>query len=105
MAATGSKQAKPFHCPACRRDVEEFVPGPGGRPGVKCPHCRSLSRHRFLAYLFNRLAPVVATARLVVDIAPQTAVQDLLRELATPGRYLGLDLSPHRKVDALASLE
>jgi SAM-dependent methyltransferase len=98
-------QPKPFHCPACRRDLEAFAPGPGGRLGAKCPHCKALARYRFLAYLFNRLAPVIATSRLVLDIAPQTAVQALLRDLAGADRYLALDLSPHRQVDALASLE
>lgn len=82
-----------------------FAPGPGGRPKAKCPHCRSLARHRFLAYLFDRLAPVIATARLVLDIAPQAAVQHRLLHLAGDGRYLGVDLEAHRRVGALASLE
>ena len=36
--------------------VGRFRPGPGGRPGARCPKCRSLERDRFLSLLLGTLS-------------------------------------------------
>lgn len=90
-------------CPACGRVVAAWAPGPGGRARARCPICQALERHRFLCLLIDRLSPVVASARAVLDIAPQPQVRGLLERFAGD-RYVGIDLLEDRKVDAWADL-
>ena len=90
-------------CAACSRVVPEWAPGPGGRPGARCPRCQALERHRFLALLVDRLSPVIASAGALLDIAPQTQVRGLLEELAGDG-YVGIDLLENRRVDVWADM-
>ncbi len=90
-------------CPACGRVVEAFVPGPGGRPGARCPRCQALERHRFLALLIDRLSPVIASAGMVLDVAPQPQVRGLLQRYAGD-RYVGIDLLEERLVDVWADM-
>ncbi|MBA2316901.1 MAG: class I SAM-dependent methyltransferase [Euzebyales bacterium] len=90
-------------CPACDREIEAFGPGPGGRPDARCPHCHAMERHRFLAVLLRFLAPVVASADALLDVAPQPQVQHVLRQVG-PGVYVGADVAPGRLVTTLADL-
>ena len=93
-------------CPACHTRAERFGPGPNGRPDATCRSCRALERHRFLALLLEGLAPVVATARLVVDIAPSPQITRILQRMA-PAQYVRVDFDPAadaRAVDVQASL-
>jgi SAM-dependent methyltransferase len=56
--------------------------------------------------LLEGLAPAVASARLVLDVAPSPPITRLLRRLA-PARYARIDLDPaadRRGIDACASL-
>jgi SAM-dependent methyltransferase len=102
-------QAKaPFDrwCPACQSHVGRFKQGPNGRPDAACPNCRSLERHRFLALLLEGLSPLIATAGLVVDVAPSPQITKILRRIA-PGRCVRIDFDPAadaRPVDVQASL-
>lgn len=85
-------------CPACGSAVDAWAPGPGNRPGARCPHCHSLERHRSLAYLLDRFGPVITSARNVVDVAPQEQIRRILvLELATS--YIGIDLADRRELD------
>jgi SAM-dependent methyltransferase len=93
-------------CPACLHSAARFGRGPGGRRDASCPGCGSLERHRFLALLLEGLAPAVASARLVLDIAPSKQISPLLERLG-PARYLRLDFDPsadNRIVDVRASM-
>jgi len=68
--------------------------------------CRSLERHRFLALLLEGLCPVIATSRLVVDVAPSAQVSKIFRRIA-PSHYVRIDFDPaadSRAVDVQASL-
>lgn len=95
---------KPYRCPACGARLKAWLPGPGGRPDAACPRCGSLERHRFLALLLDRLAPVMATASHVVEVAPTPVVRKLLRQ-RVGRRYLALDLGlDRRRVDLFADL-
>ena len=94
------------YCPVCRSDVDQFGPGPSGRPDATCPRCYSLERHRFLALLLDGLAPWLSGAQLLVDIAPSRQITPQLRRLC-PGGYVSLDFDPAadgRPVDLQASL-
>jgi len=93
-------------CPACLRPVLRFGRGPRGRPDAVCPNCRSLERHRFLALLLEGLAPVVASARLALDIAPSRQTTAVFERLS-PARYVRMDFDPdadNRAVDVQASM-
>lgn len=81
------------YCPVCRNSAGEFSPGPNGRPGARCPSCGALERHRFLSLLLGALAPEIAAARNVLEIAPAAAVTRMLHE-ASAGHYVGMDIDP-----------
>lgn len=93
-------------CPSCMRAVDSFTPGPGGRPDAACPHCGSLERDRFLALLLQGMAPYVASARTVLDIAPNRSTTRVLRQIGVR-TYVRLDFDPgadRRAVDVQASV-
>lgn len=94
------------HCPVCVTEVEEFGPGPNGRPGARCPSCGALERHRFLAVLLNALSPELAEAKQILEVAPTPSVSRLIRQ-RSHGLYLGLDIDPNadgRSVDVVGDL-
>lgn len=93
------------YCPLCDRlTTRPFKPGPGGRPDARCPSCKSLERHRFLAVLLGLLTPQLGHIGLLLDVAPTRFTTSLFENLH-PGRYLRLDLgADNRRVDLLASL-
>lgn len=94
-----AQEDQDLFCLACREPVPEWGPGgPRGRPRARCPRCGALERHRFLAYVLDQLGLFVASARAVLDIAPQRQVQHVLRRLA-PDAYVGTDLYDHLGVD------
>jgi SAM-dependent methyltransferase len=93
-------------CPACQTWVQRFDKGPNGRPDAACPSCRALERHRFLAIVLDGLSPLVATSRLVVDVAPSEQITAILRRISS-GRSVRIDFDPaadNRAVDVQASL-
>jgi SAM-dependent methyltransferase len=93
-------------CPACLQPVQNFAKGPDGQPDRCCPSCGSLERHRFVALLLEGLAPAVASARLVLDIAPTEQTSVLFQRL-NPTRYVRMDFEPgtdRRTVDLQASM-
>ena len=92
------------HCLACLSEIEEFLPGPAGvRPHACCPHCQSLERHRFLALLLDALVPLVESARLVVDVAPQSQIRTLLQDKVS-GDYVSLDREDRLHPSGIADL-
>ena len=93
------------YCPACEQLVAKpFRPGPGRRPEARCPHCRSLERHRFLAILLDCLRPAFGDVGTLLDIAPTPISTPLLQGLQ-PRRLVRLDLGlDNRAVDVLGSL-
>ncbi|MEO5853965.1 MAG: class I SAM-dependent methyltransferase [Nocardioides sp.] len=92
-------------CPVCAHTGRKaFRPGPDGRPDARCPRCRSLERHRFLAVLLDCLRPALGDVDVLLDIAPYPLTTQVLQTLA-PRRHLRLDLGlDNRLVDALADL-
>lgn len=56
-----------------------------------------------LAWLLDRLAPLISTSRALLDVAPERQIRRVLRRLA-PDALVGLDLGPHREVDVLGDL-
>lgn len=96
--------AEPFECPACGARPRAWHPGPGKRPNAACPQCGSLERHRFLALLLDRIAPLVTSSRRVVEVAPTPVVRRMLRD-RVGRRYIGLDLGlDRRRIDLFADL-
>lgn len=91
------------YCYACRQGVDAWAEGPGGRPNASCPRCQALERHRFLAYLLDRIEPVLLRSRMVLDIAPQPQIQALLEGLVGH-RYVAIDRSRHLPVDLVADM-
>ena len=95
-----------YFCPICRRHLDSFSPGPGGRKNARCPHCHSLERHRYLAVLLAAFGKEVASSRHVLEIAPTAPVTRTLTE-ASNGLYVGIDIDPsadHRTVQVVADL-
>src|SRR5680860_700626 len=92
-------------CPACHRRVQRFRPGPrGGRVQARCPHCRSLERHRFLAILLDGLGPMLPSARVLLEVAPSAQTERILSR-TQPGGYVRLDLGDDpRAVDVRGDL-
>lgn len=85
-------------CPACGNETDAWAPGPGNRPNARCPHCQALERHRFLAYLLDRFAPLLSSARNVVDVAPQRQIRRLLSQ-GLRASYIGIDLANRDDLD------
>ncbi len=92
-----------YHCPACSTDVDQFLPGPNGRPNARCPNCNALERHRFIAVLLEGWRADFEGARVVLEIAPQRQVQRLVRE-KIGGAYIGLDLDPAANPDVIGDI-
>lgn len=93
-------------CPSCHQEVEQFGPGPSGRPDATCPRCGALERHRFLSVVLDGLAPWLAMADVVLDVAPSRHMTPQLRRLCPRG-YFSADFDPAadgRAVDLRASL-
>ena len=93
-------------CPVCRRHLDSFSTGPGGRPDARCGQCHSLERHRYLALLLAAFSKEIAASKYILEIAPSLSVTRMLRE-AGRGFYLGLDVDPAadgRKVHVVADL-
>jgi SAM-dependent methyltransferase len=80
---------KARYCPVCRSTIERFEPA-NDRSHSKCSACGALDHHRFLGYLLDRLAPIVASASMVLDIVPNEGIRRQLEQLVG-GRYVGLD--------------
>lgn len=91
-----------FFCPACLTPVDEWAPGPGGRPSATCPACYSLERHRFLALTLGGLRPVLAGAQTILDAAAQPQVHNVLQRLAPNVQYVRTDLMDLRYADVCA---
>ncbi len=92
------------YCAACGHHVDEFGPGPNGRPDARCPRCRALERHRFLALLLDTLDPLLTSARVVLDIAPQKQIRRLLHARVGRERVVGMDIEPVREVDLVGDV-
>jgi len=92
-----------LYCPACSSSVQEWLPGPNGRPHARCPGCQALERHRLLALVFSQLALVIGSSRAILDVAPQAQLRRLLTE-RVGRRYVGLDMAMQRHADVLADL-
>ncbi|MGI9642298.1 MAG: methyltransferase domain-containing protein [Acidimicrobiia bacterium] len=90
------------HCPACDSPVDQWKPGPGGRPRAACPTCGSLERHRFLAATLEGLRPLLATSDRVLEAAPQLQIRKVIRRVAPRIRYVGTDLMDLRWVNVCA---
>ena len=89
---------------ACMSPVRTFRPGPGGRPGARCPKCRSLERDRFLSLLLGTLSAQLADVGTLVEIAPSRQSTRQLDRVPARRRVrfdIGYD---ERSVHALASL-
>ncbi|CAN5628638.1 hypothetical protein BH11ACT8_BH11ACT8_31370 [soil metagenome] len=92
------------YCPCCDRHVRKgFEPGPDGRPDARCPHCRSLERHRFFAVLLGVLSPELTDVGVLLDVAPSPHARKRLLELG-PRSYVRLDISPWRGIDLRGDL-
>ena len=93
------------YCPICDHAGRgTFRPGPCGRPGARCPRCKSLERHRFLAVLVDTLRPALGDVDLLLDIAPHPVTTGVLGTLQ-PRRHLRVDLGlDNRLVDVLGDL-
>jgi SAM-dependent methyltransferase len=65
--------------------------------------CQALERHRFLALLLRRLAPVIGSSAALLDVAPQPQVRRVLKDLVADG-YVGLDLLPGREITVFGDL-
>ena len=93
-------------CPVCRRNLESFASGPGGRPNARCPKCQSLERHRYLALLMAAFAEEIASSRHILEVAPTRSVTHMLKGVST-GFYIGIDVDPSadgRNVQVVADL-
>jgi SAM-dependent methyltransferase len=91
----GAVPASLCYCPVCQSLLDDFTVGGvvNRRPRAMCPRCQSLERHRLLAMVLGSMAPVLAAARIVLDIAPAPQLSRVLRR-ETGGLYLTCDLDP-----------
>lgn len=90
-------------CPACDTGFDAFLPGPGGRPGARCPNCQSLERHRLLHLVLQAHRYLLVPPARVLDIAPAPSTRRLLRR-AVGRRYVGVDRFMDRGVEVRSDL-
>lgn len=77
-------------CPCCGGSFRNLR-AHRGRPGVKCPRCGSLERHRLLWLYFARRTNLLVDALDVLHIAPEYSFEKRLATLPTL-RYITADL-------------
>lgn len=82
-------------CSVCESAVDDFIPGGvvKQRSRARCPVCRTLERHRFMALYFKSNPRVLMHGeRRILHVAPERPVADILSHV--PGvSYLSADLS------------
>lgn len=81
------------YCPLCESSVRRFYPaGLDRRPDARCPVCGSLERHRLFRIVAERWTDLFdGTPKRVLHIAPEEAIERLIRSLANV-EYLSADL-------------
>lgn len=79
-------------CPVCEGRFRGFLPY-HGRPGVLCPRCRSLERHRVLWLYLQRETSLLTEPLRTLHIAPEPGIQARLRALPELN-YVSADLDP-----------
>jgi SAM-dependent methyltransferase len=79
-------------CPCCGGRFRGFLAsGPGGRPGVRCPRCGSLERHRLLWLYLERCTDLFSRSQRILHVAPEPRLCERLA--TTPGLdYVSADL-------------
>lgn len=84
-------------CCICGNTCRDFMKfGVPERPNARCPHCRSLERHRlFWAFAEDKTTLFDGKAKSFLHVAPETCLEDRLREKIGRG-YLTADYSDPR---------
>lgn len=82
-------------CLVCSSDVDEWAPGPAGRPRASCPNCGSLERHRFLALTLKGFRPTLTAPTRVLEAAPKAGLERVVRSLAPNIQHVRTDLFEH----------
>lgn len=82
-----------FFCPICDQGYKKFLPGPYNRDiNAKCPGCGSLERHRLLWLYLSKKIKIKEQKISLLNIAPDYAIQNKLRELSNIN-YFSIDLN------------
>ncbi len=85
----------------CDRVIDEWDWFGARNTRARCPHCRSLDRHRHLALLLDRLHPVLERAEVMLEYGPHEVIHQKLCS-AFEATYVGLDISrSSRRVDVV----
>jgi SAM-dependent methyltransferase len=72
-----------LYCPCCNTRSRRFLPGgTDARPGVQCPRCGSLERHRLLWLYLKQNTDFFQTPKRVLDIAPSYFQQQRMRQFS-----------------------
>lgn len=85
-----------YYCPFC--DKYEYFEDFGNpiRKYVKCPYCKSLERHRFLYYVYQKHIFNKLTERIsVLHTAPEKSIYKLFNDNEQIN-YVSIDLDPSR---------
>jgi SAM-dependent methyltransferase len=79
-------------CPCCGWHFQKFLPcSETLRPGITCPRCGSLGRHRLMALYFKNRTRLFSDRLKVLHFAPEFCIQRLLEGL-TNIEYNSADL-------------
>lgn len=82
------------YCPICQNTCTEFSSFKGMKilPGIKCPHCNSLDRHRLVWLFFINKTPLFFKKIKMLHFAPEPSIKQKLKKLPNLD-YLTTDLS------------
>lgn len=78
-------------CPCCGGHFRKLITH-RGVPDVRCPRCGSMERHRLLWLYLQQRTDLVTRHHRVLHMAPETAIQRLLRKLPNID-YVSADLA------------
>lgn len=90
-----------YYCPVCKSHLRNFIStrGPVKRPGVRCPVCWSLERHRFVwEFLRQETNLFDGTRKRMLHVAPELVFMAQIAKI-TNLDYITADLrNPRAKV-------
>ena len=84
-----------YYCPICKKYGHFTKMGVKPRYAVKCPNCKSLERHRFLYFIYQKYFLNTNKPIKILHTAPEKGIYNLIKKNLNI-EYTAIDISPER---------